>query len=112
MSRVAMCRCGEPLVMTLHWARYEFYCLSCGKHYGFLDPTPADETPELLERVAAIEAEWNENAGRKLLTDHAWIEGCDKCEGRGEYHVEHATQADRMLHADAVAWIEQRKAGA
>lgn len=48
--KVAMCPRDrdEPLVCTFDRRGYEFTCLKCGGWYGWLDPLPADETPELL----------------------------------------------------------------
>lgn len=51
--RVAMCpTCpDEVLVSTLHWPGAEFYCLGCEGVFSYVDPRPAEETPELLERI-------------------------------------------------------------
>ena len=60
--RVAMCpTCpDEVLVMTFHWRGYEFYCLGCKGHFSFVDPRPAAETPELLERIETSNARFAE----------------------------------------------------
>lgn len=60
--RVAMCpRCpDEVLVATLRWPGAEFYCLGCEGTFSFVDPRPADETPELLERIEAANARFAE----------------------------------------------------
>lgn len=54
--RIAMCpRCpDEVLVATFRWPQAEFYCLACKGHFGWLDPRPAEETPELLERCEVV----------------------------------------------------------
>lgn len=60
---MAMCRrCpDEPLVMTFEFPKYEFICMNCKSLYGFLDPRPAEETPEIkakqIERQKQYEAE-------------------------------------------------------
>lgn len=62
--RVAMCpTCpDEVLVSTLRWAGAEFYCLGCEGHFSFVDPRPADETPELLDRIEAAKNRFRELA--------------------------------------------------
>lgn len=57
---VAMCpRCAdEVLVSTFNWAHYEFYCLNCKGHFGWLEPRAAEPTPELDQRVEAAEAKF------------------------------------------------------
>ena len=67
-------RCAEPLVSTLAWDKAEFYCLSCGGHFGFLDPVGAPETPELLARMEAVRAEFHALAAGALIPEHqmAW----------------------------------------
>jgi hypothetical protein len=56
---VAMCTAcpNEPLVFTFERAGYEFTCLGCGGWFGFLDPRPAEATPELdaLAEVRKLE---------------------------------------------------------
>jgi hypothetical protein len=60
---MAMCRrCDdEPLVMTFEFPGAEFVCMNCKALYGFLDPRPAEETPELRakyeQRLKEYEAE-------------------------------------------------------
>lgn len=63
---VATCpACGEPLVGTLKFRGKEFICVECRRLWGFVEPTPKDATPELLERLAELKAKWkaeNESA--------------------------------------------------
>ena len=61
-SRVAMCPIcpDEVLVSTLRWPGAEFYCLACEGHYGFVDPRPEAETPELLARIETARATFQE----------------------------------------------------
>ncbi len=57
---VATCpMCGEPLVMTFKFPGKEFVCVECGRLWGFVDPVPKEETPELLTRIAELKAKWN-----------------------------------------------------
>lgn len=49
---------GEPLVLTFEWRGFEFYCVVCGRHLDFLEPTAAEETPELMARHAQLEAQY------------------------------------------------------
>ena len=60
---VACCpRCPgtEPLVLTVERAGLEFTCLVCGGWFGFLDPKPADSTPELDALAEQRKAEYGE----------------------------------------------------
>lgn len=60
--RVAMCpTCpDEVLVSTFRWSGAEFYCLGCRGHFSFVDPRPADPTPELDIRIAQAESRFAE----------------------------------------------------
>ena len=63
---VATCpSCGEPLVMTLKFRGKEFICVECGRTWGFVEPTPKEETPELLDRLAELNAKWKARQGEK-----------------------------------------------
>lgn len=65
-------RCSEPLIPTCHWRRYEFVCVCCGTHLGFVEPTPVEETPENRARYEALQAEWDaaKESGQDL---DAWL---------------------------------------
>lgn len=68
---VACCpRCGDPLVSTMAWDRFEFYCLSCGGHFGFLEPDGKPETADLLALTEARREEFRELANGALIPDH------------------------------------------
>lgn len=43
-------RDDEPLMSTFEFPGAEFYCQVCRGTYGFLDPKPAETTPELQAR--------------------------------------------------------------
>ena len=109
MTKVAMCVCGSPLIMTFHWRAREFYCIDCGRLYDFFGPEAVEETPELLEKMEQYQEEWRENAGSKLLTFGAFHEGCEKCKGMKEEHMRHASPAELEANKEAVAWIESRR---
>lgn len=103
------CEGDVPLVSTIAFTKAEFYCLDCGGTFGFLDPRKAQNPgPELDARMAAYEAEWAENAGRKLLTIHSWHTDCEACKVGGEYHHSHATEAEHQADAEARAWLTAR----
>lgn len=105
---IAVCpACEAPLVCTMHWAKHEFYCLDCGRHYGWLEPARGEPTVELTERMAAYEAEWEAHE-RALITPRAWRSECPKCRLGGEYHDAHATPAELHAHDLAHAWIKSR----
>lgn len=59
---VAMCpSCrDEVLVLTFRWPGAEFYCLACKGHFGFLDPRPEKETPDLKARQIEVRASFKE----------------------------------------------------
>ena len=58
-----MCtECAVPLVMTFLVNQKEFYCLDCGRWFAWLDPDPADETPELLDDMEQRKARFRELA--------------------------------------------------
>lgn len=107
---VALCPgCAAPLIGTFHWARFEFYCLDCGRHVEFLAPDQGEPTFELLERMEAYQAEWAEHAAGQLVTSHAWRpEQCALCRVGGAYHEQHATAAEWGDHQQAVEWIAAR----
>lgn len=108
--KTAMCRLceNEPLVWTRHWRHKEFICLGCGHLYEWLEPKPAESTPEILALSEARDKEWEENA-KGLLTPHSWHTDCEKCDrGSGEYHAQHATEEERAAHEKAVAWVLER----
>lgn len=108
--KLAMCRtygCGAPLIATFLFAHAEFYCLECGKRYGFLSPRPAEPTPELVWQ-AGLEAEWDEHAAPRLRVGAWWLDDCEQCRPHGEYHLEHATDAEREAHDAALEWLAER----
>jgi hypothetical protein len=58
---MACCRrCAAPLMSTILFRGYEFYCLICGAKCGFLDPAPAPATPELEQRHDELRAEFEQ----------------------------------------------------
>lgn len=102
--------CDVPLVATLAFRKFEFYCLDCGRHLGFLDPDGREETPELVADMDARKAEWDEHAGLKLLTANAWRGSCERCT-IGDYtatHASHATSEEVLADAAAREWISGR----
>ncbi|HEY1690084.1 MAG TPA: hypothetical protein VGF95_14610 [Solirubrobacteraceae bacterium] len=107
--KMAMCpSCNEPLISTFAFRGYEFYCLCCGRHLEFLKPVGAEVTPELTARQEALQAEWDEHAGRKLLIS-GWYDDCELCKARDEgYHREHATNEERDADRQAREWLVDR----
>lgn len=107
--KMAMCpSCSTPLVSSMAFAGYEFVCLGCGSRFGWLEPHAVEETPALAERCAALQAEWDEHAGGKLLVVGGWREDCAKCLERGEPHDAHATAEEIRRHEEALAWLRVR----
>lgn len=108
MSRIACCpHDGAPLIATFVWAKAEFYCLDCGRRYGWLSPTPGDG-PALEAKLAEYQAEWDEHAGPHLrLIDSARFQDCPKCQ-EGQDHMEHLTDQERVADGEARAWLRKR----
>lgn len=105
---VALCRaCDVPLICTFAWPRFEFYCLDCGGHFDWLDPAagnPAEHDAELQARMS----EWVTHAGAALITPQSWVEGCEQCKPRREYHSAHATEAEILADQNARRWLIER----
>jgi hypothetical protein len=56
-GRFATCRFDDtPLISTFEQPGAEFYCMTCGRYFGFLDPKPATPTPELTAQYEALRA--------------------------------------------------------
>lgn len=51
--------CGEPLIATFRFAGYEFVCVVCKRMWGFIDPKPAEATPELEARQKELRAQFD-----------------------------------------------------
>ena len=47
--------CDEPLVGTFDWPGYEFVCVCCGRHLGFVEQKPAESTPTIEARHAELD---------------------------------------------------------
>ncbi len=64
VPQTAVCpKDGEPLVMSLERAGYEFVCIICGNWLGFLSPNGATPTPELDARYEELLAQYK--AGKR-----------------------------------------------
>ena len=65
-SPIATCpKCKEPLIMTLKFRGKEFICVECRSLWGFVEPIPAEETPELMTRLKELRAKWEAEQHRK-----------------------------------------------
>lgn len=101
--KVAMCHVDvdEPLVSTFAFAKYEFICMACGRLYGWVEPLPAEPTPELEALADQRKAEW-QALEDGLIVARSWLKDCAQCKS-GPYHSEHATpqeiEADRAARA-------------
>lgn len=64
--RMAMCKCGEPLISTHAFCGAEFWCGVCGKQYGFLDAPRKDVQDDMVDRKEELTmqtAEYREAVG-------------------------------------------------
>lgn len=94
MAKIAMCVCGEPLVMTFLYRGKEFYCIQCGRTYAYLSPVAAEETPERLARMQELRDTFRRLVDG-IMIDGGFHEDCKECALRGEGHSRHATDAER-----------------
>jgi len=73
---MAMCpRCREVLVSTFERPHKEFLCLGCGEWWEFLQPLPADPTPERLERAEELDALFRSGVRKLDEPMMDWTEG-------------------------------------
>lgn len=100
--------CRTPLVCTLAFRGAEFYCLECGAAYGWLSPTAVETTPELNEKLAEIEREWEELGGPKLIGGGMMLKACERCSSHDEPHLSHATEEEKAEHAAVLKVLEAR----
>lgn len=99
--------CKAPLISTMAFSGVEFLCLECGRTCGWLDPYKLD-SEEAAERMAALQAEWDEHAAGKILPEGRFRrDGCELCTGDSS-HREHATPEELAADAEARAWIRER----
>jgi len=108
---MAMCPCCDvPLISTMAFRRFEFYCLECGSKFGFIEPKAAKATDELEARHTELRAEWDEHVGGKLLSDGGWHRDCEQCAAhdRANPHAAHATDQEVADHELALAWLAAR----
>lgn len=74
--------CAAPLISTTLWAYYEFVCIECGRHLGFVEPEPAMETAELRTRYEALLEEWDSATDGKDVDEVTeWL--VERVAGRG-----------------------------
>lgn len=94
---VAVCPdCSLPLVPTMAWTRCEWYCLDCGKPMGFLEQRAIfDPPPDLTERAAEVQVEWDEHAAALLPA------------GREDF-TERFNPERYAAHEQALVWLGQR----
>lgn len=105
MRKVAMCSCGEPLVMTFVYPGKEFVCVVCRRTYTFFGPiAAAAETPELLSRSETRKSEWHALTNG-LLPRTAYLRDCERC--HPDYHYEHATSEELAADESARARMEK-----
>lgn len=109
MAPVSVCECGEPLICTFLFDGYEYYCLCCGRKYGWLEPKTERETAELLARQHELEVEFAPLAS-DIINPSAQRRDCGLCRDKGEPHAQHATEEERARSSDALAQLRARAA--
>jgi transposase len=104
--------CAAPLIGTMAFSGAEWYCLECGRHVSYVGPVRLEPNDETRSRYEALQAEWDEHAGSKLMPRGAfWKKDCPQCASRpAAGHLEHATQEE--IEADELAreWLKERVA--
>jgi hypothetical protein len=105
MTKIAMCSCGEPLVSTIVFRKFEFYCISCGRMYGYFEPQGVEETPERLDRLHSVETEWK-RLSMNLIGDGAHYKACAAC--LNEPHSRHATTDEWIADEASRKALEDR----
>lgn len=107
--KVAMCaRCGDVLVATMLYRKFEFYCVTCGAKYGYSSPWSADETPELLALLVQRRAEFETLSEGALAEGGMKLDTCDLCKERHQPHFLHATPAELAADTNARARLRGR----
>jgi hypothetical protein len=108
---IAMCRVcpNEPLVSTMLFRRAEFYCVSCGSHLGYLDPKPAEPTPELDDRAHAVQQEFD-TLSKGALSLGGMHRDCSTCMEHRQPHIEHATPDELKASVAAYERLRERAA--
>lgn len=106
-----MCtRCyDQPLVMTLAFRKFEFYCIDCGGKFGFMDPASADGTDERLRKMKIIEDDFKE-LSKGLVPDGARLSTCVQCGPSSEVHLMHATAEEKEADSEARKRLHNRVA--
>jgi hypothetical protein len=105
--------CKAPLISTHAFSKAEFYCLECGRACGFFEPYRLD-ADEVEERMAALQAEWDEHVEGKLMSRSAfWRDSCEQCGGDGkprpeQGHWQHVTEEEIEADKEARAWLKER----
>lgn len=96
MSRVAMCPdCERPLISTMIFSKAEFFCRKCKRTLGYLEPDPAEDSPELQAIIDADE-KWFRPIASKCMPIGGKLRTCDKCRTTGDYsHADHATEQEK-----------------
>jgi uncharacterized protein (DUF983 family) len=106
----AVCpHCGAPLIGTLAFAKYEWYCLECGRHYGYLEPKVGADTPGLAMRAESLQAEWDREIRGKLIPERGYLNNCQACAAHLDYHMDHASDTQLAAHQIAFLYLEGRK---
>ena len=88
----------EPVVFTMLWRRYEFFCVRCGSHYTYFGPKARDHNPELELRLEENEMLFKELT-EGMIGDGVYYDRCEDC--KGGVHMSHAMPEE--LDADLTA---------
>lgn len=104
-TTIAVCSCGEPLVMTFLFPYKEWICLEDGRLYEFLAPNRVDVTADLWNRSLELENEFKEIM-RDAIPKDSRKAGCEKC--HREDHLAHATVEERRSSDAAFSALHKR----
>lgn len=107
-AHIPVCNCGSFLIYNFFFKGKRFLCLSCGALWHN-PPRMQQSTKDGEARLAAIEAEFLVNCGRKLFCFGMNRNDCEQCNGPDEQeHIYHATDADWRECNDALKWLSDR----
>ena len=91
-----------PIVCTFIIPFKEFYCVGCGRSWGWFSEPHSPRTPEREAEAVRVTAEFGEVA-RAIVVRGSKLTDCERCQSgmQGE-HDKHATDAE--LAASTAAW--------
>jgi hypothetical protein len=101
-----VCSCGYPLLFTMAFPGFEYYCLKCGAKYGMAGVDQIVNTPELIAELKKAEEFFNAVRG-KIFFPGTRVTECDKCRKNDEDHVVHMSKEESKAHMNALIKLKE-----